>query len=207
MCERVVVRTAGLSDVAGRRSDEGSEFDVSLTDGHGQIDSGEIAELYRDYAENLRRLVIGILRDQGLADEVLQTVFGRLIERSDSIRDDVRGWLFRVASNEAIQVKRRQAREQRAVDQAAWQTASRQSGEGPTDGSAIRNETVADVRRAIDSLPDAQQQIVRMRIYENKTFAVIANELGVPLGTVLTRMRLATERLQQALKKSFDQDT
>jgi RNA polymerase sigma-70 factor (ECF subfamily) len=179
---------------------------VSPADGPEQISPEEVATLYREHGEALRRLVIGILRDQGLADEVLQTVFGRLIEKADSIRDDVRGWLFRVAANEAIQVKRRQAREKRAVDQAAWLASSRQAGENLAEGSVIRDETLADVRRAIESLPEAQRQVVRMRIYENKKFADIAAELDVPLGTVLTRMRLATEKLGQALRKSVDPD-
>lgn len=179
---------------------------MSPADGPGQISAEEVAILYREHGEALRRLVIGILRDQGLADEVLQTVFGRLIEKADSIRDDVRGWLFRVAANEAIQVKRRQAREKRAVDQAAWLASSRQSGENLAEGNLIRDETLADVRQAINGLPEAQRQVVRMRIYENKKFAAIATELDVPLGTVLTRMRLATEKLGQALRKSVDPD-
>jgi len=179
---------------------------VSPADGPEQFSSEQVAILYREHGEKLRRLVIGILRDQSLADEVLHTVFERLIERGDSIRDDVRGWLFRVAANEAIQVKRRQARERRAVDQAAWLAGARQSGENAAEGEVIRDEIVADVRRAIAALPEAQQQVVRMRIYENRKFAAIAAELDVPLGTVLTRMRLATERLGQALRKSIDPD-
>lgn len=179
---------------------------MSPADGPEQIHPEQVAVLYREHAEGVRRLVIGILRDHGLADEVLQTVFGRLIERGDSIRHDVRGWLFRVAANEAIQVKRRQAREKRAVDQAAWLASSRQSGENAAEGSVIRDEMVADVRRAIESLPEAQRQVVRMRIYENRKFADIAAELDVPLGTVLTRMRLATEKLGKALEKNVDPD-
>ncbi len=179
---------------------------MSLSDGPEQISRKEVAILYREHGEDVRRLVLGILRDQGLADEVLQTVFERLIQRADSIRDDARGWLFRVAANEAIQVKRRQAREKRAVDQAAWLAGSRQSDENPAEGAAIRDETVADVRQAINALPPAQQQVVRMRIYENKKFAAIAAELDVPLGTVLTRMRLASERLGQALRKNVNPD-
>ena len=55
------------------------------------------------------------------------------------------------------------------------------------------------MRRAIDDLPAAQQQIVRMRIYEEKTFAVIAAELEIPLGTALARMRAAMEKLKRRL--------
>lgn len=176
---------------------------MSTADSEEQISPEQVAALYRDHAENLRRLVVGILRDHGLADEVLNTVFERLIERSGSIRIDVRGWLYRVASNEAIQVKRKQARERRAVTQTAWMNTGL-DGDGRAEVQLVRDETVADVRQAIEELPEAQQQVVRMRIYENKTFAVIAEELDVPLGTILTRMRLATERLQKALRRTVD---
>ena len=50
------------------------------------------------------------------------------------------------------------------------------------------------------TLPVEQQIVVRMRIDEGKTFAIIASELNVPLGTVLTRMRLAIKKLQAQLK-------
>jgi DNA-directed RNA polymerase specialized sigma24 family protein len=56
------------------------------------------------------------------------------------------------------------------------------------------------VRAALVTLPLEQQQIVQLRIYDERTFADIAAELGIPLGTALTRMRLALEKLRAALK-------
>jgi RNA polymerase sigma-70 factor (ECF subfamily) len=55
------------------------------------------------------------------------------------------------------------------------------------------------VREAIERLTEDQRQVVRMRIYEEKTFAEIAEELGIPLGTALTRMRAALGRLRTEL--------
>ena len=65
----------------------------------------------------------------------------------------------------------------------------------------VRAETIQLVRRAIRELPAEQQQVVRMRIYENKTFAVIAAELGIPLGTALGRMRTALIKLRVKLER------
>ncbi len=64
----------------------------------------------------------------------------------------------------------------------------------------MRWEIVERVKQALETLPNQQRTVVRMRIYEEKTFAVIADELGIPLGTVLTRMRLAIKKLQKQLK-------
>jgi len=63
--------------------------------------------------------------------------------------------------------------------------------------SLVRDEEVARLRALMQQLPDEQQFVVRQRIQEEKTFAVIAEELQVPLGTVLTRMRLAIQKLQK----------
>ena len=51
-------------------------------------------------------------------------------------------------------------------------------------------------------LPDKQRQIVHMRIYEEKTFAVIAEELDIPLGTALARMRTALAKLRKCAQLS-----
>jgi RNA polymerase sigma-70 factor (ECF subfamily) len=58
------------------------------------------------------------------------------------------------------------------------------------------------MRGAIELLPDEQQRIVRMRIYEQKTFAVISEELNIPLGTALSRMRSALAKLRSRFEKT-----
>ncbi len=67
------------------------------------------------------------------------------------------------------------------------------------DDRLARSETSEQVRRALAELPADQRQVVEMRIYQDKTFAAIADELSAPLGTVLTRMRLALKRLSRRL--------
>jgi RNA polymerase sigma-70 factor (ECF subfamily) len=51
----------------------------------------------------------------------------------------------------------------------------------------------------MDALPREQRRIVRMRIYEQKTFKVIAEELQIPIGTALSRMRAAMGQLRSEL--------
>jgi len=69
----------------------------------------------------------------------------------------------------------------------------------PAESLVVRRQTVDAVRQALDELPPPQRRIVQMRIYENKTFAAIAEQLDIPLGTALGRMRLATEKLRRRL--------
>jgi RNA polymerase sigma-70 factor (ECF subfamily) len=57
------------------------------------------------------------------------------------------------------------------------------------------------VRQALGQLSEAQQLVLRLRIYEEMTFAEIAAQTGKPLGTVLTHMRRGLEKLRQKLKR------
>jgi RNA polymerase sigma-70 factor (ECF subfamily) len=118
-----------------------------------------------------------------------------MVEQGHRTREASRkAWLFRVAYREALAVRRRQARGQLHVQRAAW---TRPQTSPAADALAIRAEQVEVMRSALDALPWPQRQVVRMRVYEDKTFAQIAKELGIPLGTALGRMRSALIKLQR----------
>ena len=68
------------------------------------------------------------------------------------------------------------------------------------DGLAMRGETAERIQEALADLPLEQQHVVRMRIYEQMTFAAIAAQTGIPLGTVITRMQLALRKLRERLQ-------
>lgn len=159
---------------------------------------GVVAALFVEHAEELRRFLIGILRDHNTAADVLQITFAKAIERGHTAREEtLKGWLFRVAFNEAIVVKRKQGVRRRAIDAIA---AEPQPDAPLPDQRLVRFEDVERVRAALETLPAEQRQVVRMRMYEGKKFAEIAAELQWPLGTVLTRMQAALKKLRKALE-------
>ena len=165
----------------------------------GRADSLEpvrIATLYLEHGAELRRFLLGVLRDPDRVSDVLQATFVKAIESGHQARSEsLKAWLFRVALNEALVTRRRTETGDRITRKlAAWS----RTGDRPEE-SLIRGETVEHVRRVLETLPAAQREVVRMRIYEEKTFARIADELGLPLGTVLTRMRLALDKMRQGL--------
>ena len=163
-----------------------------------KLDPAVVAALYVDHAEQLRRFLLGLLRDPSLANDVLQATFAKAVQAGHTACAESRkAWLFQVAYNEAAAVRRRQAVVSRASGQLAW---SRRVAEDAADEPLIRLETVEVVRAALAELPAKQRQVVRMRIYEEKTFARIAEELGIPLGTALARMRAALEKLRKSTR-------
>jgi len=162
-----------------------------------KLDPAVIAALYLEHAEELRYFITGVLRDGELAVDVLQNTFSKAIEQGHLVQQQsLKAWLFRVAYNEAMLIRRREnvgERVNRALAEQAPQADS------PPDARLHRVETVLAVRAALERLPAEQQQVVRMRIYEQKKFCEIAKELNVPLGTVLSRMQLAQKKLRALL--------
>lgn len=187
-----------------------------------------VEALYRQHGVDLEAFLIGVLRDRHQAAEVVQIVFRKALEhlsQLESEEDDSnlsnlqegeesesaarllskwqspRGWLFRVGWNEAMVVRRVKTRHQNLLQKAVWnRDLDRPEPTAPHAG-LVQDETVEAVRKAISELPEEQRTVVRSRIYKDKTFAVIAEELGLPLGTVLTRMRLAMQKLERSLAK------
>lgn len=163
-----------------------------------KLSSEVVTALYAQHGEELRRFLQGVLRDSTLAADCLQATFTKLVERGHETREETRkAWLFRVAFHEAMAFRRRAAVGDKVVRQVAWQEAP----VPPTaEERAIGLEAVEAVKAALGGLRPEERQIVRMRIYEEKTFAVISQELDIPLGTALGRMRTALTKLRTKLE-------
>src|SRR4051812_25306874 len=164
----------------------------------GTVDASRVVALYESHGPELRRFVLGVTRDPELASDVLQATFAKALELGHTARAETfKGWLFRVAFHEAVTARRRrEAREQGNRRLAAL---GKHAAERP-DERLIRTETIEAVRQALEGLPAEQRRVVWARMYEDKTFAEIARESGLPLGTVLTRMRLALEKLRRSVR-------
>ena len=162
-----------------------------------RLSAESVRELYEVHASELRAFLMGVLRNGDAADEVAQTTFHRLLEVGHAARSEtIQGWLFRVGFHEALAFRRRQALQERSLQKytAGRDLLPKRLG---LDEELVRREDVAKLKELLASLPLDQQHVVRQRIYEEQTFASIADELNVPLGTVLTRMRLAMAKLQK----------
>lgn len=178
------------------RQPEGSRR-LSPADGP-QIDTAELLAVFEEHQAQMLRFAAGILHDADGANDVVQTSLARAMATDDVPRAGaMKAWLFRIVYHCALEFRRKSG-----VRDRAWQKMVREYAEtsaAPYD-SLVRAETVDKVREAIQTLPPEQQHVVHARMYEEKTFAEIASELGLPLGTVLTRMRLALGRLKRNLE-------
>lgn len=169
-----------------------------------RIDPAVVASLYVEHGEELRRFLFGVLRNDELVGEAFQAAFVKAIEQGHTANcETLKGWLFKVAFHEALTLKRRAKTGQRVLEK--WVSRERRTEEMPAT-RMLRVESVEAVQKALEELPAEQAVIVRKRIYESQTFAEIAEEFNLPLGTVLSRMQLALKKLRKSLNSKEDED-
>jgi len=155
--------------------------------------------LLAEHAPALRNFLGARCRDDDLAAELMQEVAARLVRAAPrlQVNGNLRAYLFRVAANvwrdhlRRDLVRRRGAGVLQAGDQATAPAA---------DEALLEGELRHAVSRAVAALPPAQRDVVRLRHERGLTFQQIADRLHRPLGTVLTQMRAALEKIGAALE-------
>lgn len=151
-----------------------------------------------EFEADLKSFLLGVLRDVHLADDAFQRTVIKALAAADSVDPNkVRGWLFRIALNEAREIKRGDARRDK-LRRAAWETELTKGSAGDaTVNWAVDQEERAAVKEAMGRLSDDFREVVRRRIENGQTFAEIAEAMNRPLGTVLTWMRRALIELRE----------
>ncbi len=172
------------------------------------IDHEKVKEVYQEHAAALERFLLGVLKDEAAAADALQSTFIKLIEKGHSVQQEgaFKSWLFRVAFNEAMLIRRRDAINRKHAEKVAWRQElhlgdrDTLSQLGQSVERAMRQEDIELVRNALDELSEVQRQVVEKRIYQGLKFREIADELDVPLGTVLARMQSSLKKLKLILQ-------
>lgn len=169
-----------------------------------QVAAGDIgapmAELYRRYSGRIYRFGLNLLGDAGLADELVQECFVRLWRtagRFDLSRGTVAAYMFVMGRSIAADLRKRpSSRPLMLVDEA-------QIPAQPDSVDQIL-ETLM-MRDALDSLSAAHREVLILVHAEGLTQSQIAERLGLPLGTVKTRMYHGLRALRAALgERGYD---
>ena len=169
------------------------------------IDREKVEKVYEIHVAALERFLLGVLRNESAAADALQTTFIRLLEKGHLVQqeDSIKAWLFRVAFNEAMLIRRRESIGRKHAENIAWKAQQRAGADKGGDARlsqsvhhAIRQEDILQVRKALQRLPEPQRAVVEKRIYEGLKFREIAEVLDVPLGTVLARMQAGLKKLK-----------
>jgi RNA polymerase sigma-70 factor (ECF subfamily) len=166
--------------------------------------------LVRRYERELFGYLRRYLGDSNLADDVFQNTFLQLFTKAGQYEAGrpVRPWLYTIATHQAIDALRRNNRHQAlSLDLNREESANGETHglmellesrtPGPMDlaqGEELRER----VRASVDRLPDFLRQVVILAYYQGLKYREIADILGIPVGTVKSRLHAALVKLQEA---------
>jgi RNA polymerase sigma factor (sigma-70 family) len=182
---------------------EGDRDDLEL---HRQLsagDRGAFDALYRRYAGSAYGLAYRITGQQLLAQDVVHDAFmalWRAPEAFDPVRGAFRSFFLSLVHHRAVDTVRREerlrARQQRAAN--LEPAAVEDPAEGVIDAADVAARRI-EVRAALETLSPDQRQVLEMAYFGGRTQVQIAEELGIPLGTVKTRTFAAMRKLRSVL--------
>lgn len=167
-------------------------------------DKTAFSELFKLVGPRIKGYLMKLGSSDVAAEDILQEVMltvWRKSETFDRSKAAVSTWLFTIARNKRIDMLRKEIRPQ--LDPLDPMLSPNQ--EAAADDIYGSNQEAIKISKAIEQLPTDQAVLIKMTYYEDKSHSIIADELKMPLGTVKSRIRLASTRLRKLLEgKIYD---
>jgi len=158
------------------------------------------------YQSKVFTTIFLIVKDQDVAEDLLQDVFVKVLHTLNSDKYNEEGkfqpWVMRIAHNMAIDYFRKAKRYPTILlEDGSNLLNSLSFAEDSSEEQRIKEETIAWVRNLIDELPEAQKEVVIMRHYLDMSFQEIAEQTGVSINTALGSMRYALNHIRKKMKQ------
>jgi len=179
-------------------------------------DSAAFDELYQRHSQIVFNLIARIVNDSAAADDILQESFWQAWKKAGDYRGTGAGaaWLYRIARNKSLDVVRKRKRMQ--TNEVSDQVSHEDSPVSATEAKLVSSSNKASIvereasqhfdrqqlRDALASIPDEQRTCLELAYFEGYSQSQISKELGVPLGTVKTRVRIGLEKLEHILRSA-----
>ncbi len=160
-------------------------------------DKKAFAELFGHFAPRVKGFLIKSGADAGLAEECAQEVMATVWLKAhmfDPARASVATWIFTVARNRRIDILRKENRPE--PEDLPW---GPEAEPDQADVLALQQDSEI-LGRALKDLPPAQRELIEKAYFGDLSHSEIAEQTGLPLGTIKSRLRLALERLRHAMK-------
>ena len=155
-------------------------------------DRAAFARVFAFYGPRVKAYLRRLGADDAVAEDLTQDVMlsiWRRAQQFDRSRAALSTWIFTIARNKRIDALRRERRPDFDPEDPALVGDSELAPRG--DRYAEAEQARREVMRAVAALPAEQAQLLRIFYFEEKPHSAIAEELGLPLGTVKSRLRLA----------------
>ncbi len=170
----------------------------ALVEATARQDRTAFAELFNFFAPRVKSYLLRLNAGDTLAEEITQEVMltvWRKASQFDSSQASASTWIFRIARNRRIDAARRAAKPELEADEPALLPPE---VEAP-DVAAHASARDVRVHAAMKDLPDDQLSLLRLAFFDGLSHREIADQLGLPLGTVKSRLRLAFDKLRKHL--------
>lgn len=164
-------------------------------------DRSAFSELVRLHRVGVITVVYRMCGDVQLAEDMAQEAFLRAWKNLHSYKpkSPFRNWLYRIATNAALDVIRRDR------ETVALESVQLSADEMSPETALVQKEMGERVQQAILELPPASRAVLILREYEGLSYKEIAEALGVPLGTVMSRLNYARTTLRQGLSSIMEE--
>jgi len=197
----VSVRTLSKAGLGGRNLRKETMTRMQWVDHMVRIataqDKAAFAELFGHFAPRIKGFLMKSGADPTLAEECAQEVMATVWLKAhmfDPTRASVATWIFTVARNRRIDLLRRERRPE--PEDLTW---GPEAEPEQADVLALQQES-EQLGRALQDLPAAQRELIEKAYFGDMSHSEIAQQTGLPLGTIKSRLRLALERLRHAMK-------
>ena len=170
-------------------------------DGVRARDAQSLAYLYDDTSRYLYSLALRIVGDGADAEEVVLDVYQRVwnsVATFQAERGSVFGWLLALTRNRAID-RRRSSSTRRTREFAMDPEADAPDATPPPESASIVQQERTLIRQALEMLAPEQRAAIEMAFFEGLSHTEVAETLGLPLGTVKTRIRIGMGKLRRSL--------
>jgi RNA polymerase sigma factor (sigma-70 family) len=191
-----------LSPAVGRQESEAARepTDEQVLEAVGRGDDDALGVLYDRFGRLAFRLAFRILRDRALAEDAVQEAFLAVWRSADAYKRErakPSTWILTVVHRRAVDIVRReQSRRSEPLEVAP------EPSVGAADEDAVLRDRRAAVQAALTELPGDQRQALELAYYGGLTQSELAERLGVPLGTVKSRMFAGLGRLRELLAET-----
>jgi RNA polymerase sigma factor (sigma-70 family) len=182
--------------LAMNRPAEVAQMDALLGRVAATQDRAAFAALFAHFAPRVKAYLLRLGAPSGVAEELAQEALLSVWRKAhlfDPAKASAATWLFTIARNLRIDAIRRERRPE--LDPEDFMP----EPDADADAGLMLAENEGRLRLALKELPADQIQVVELSFFADKPHSQIAAELGIPLGTVKSRLRLAMGRLKRAM--------
>jgi RNA polymerase sigma-70 factor (ECF subfamily) len=173
---------------------------ATLIERVGNGDEKAFSAVYDQLAPVIFGTVKRVLRDHAMSEEVTQEVFVEMwsaVHKFDPDRASVTSWAVTIARRRAVDRVRKEQSQRSRIESLGQQR--QDNGADPADEVA-ETADAQHVRRAVERLPLEQRDVIRLAFLDGQTHGAIAEQLGLPLGTVKGRVRGGIKRLHSDMR-------